>query len=893
MAGSKSASVLGFMLNPEAEGARPDLPQNSLEDMRDHTNKRVRHKGYNPPDWAFGEVPSIHMIASHRQHEQTIQKVDEWMRNCFGPSIENQDIDASEQDLNPPPPPTRAPPPPDFGEGDDNIPDAEISLGAKTNNRHVPHQIYYQREGDAIKYNDILLMNEQTAPWCDPASVPDISYGRQQPETSAAAIRKFSSMCRDTASDISNASTWGTRWSSNPPASLIAGNFLMKFDEKMPDKSPPKASKLLEVSQTIKRSHSDMGLLKQPPPYSELLHMASKRPYADSKFRKPSLPDTPLSLDSASHSMYILDSTRTTLVELPSDDENGSEHNHLLACDDRWERNENLDSGIDIEEPVTKNDFITPFPASSVFHPHNGSLGSFSVDGSANAPLPQSVPWDSFRLQAVAEVKAQLVSSSSSGSGSGGLERDINEVDDMIPTCQALSSVSSSTHFRETARVPIRQMRQVGIVKAKFTLLSLSSQVERTGLVDDSVDADCEVNCDEDLPSETAAANTTEEHTDELLSQNNNTPSSHHGRHHLTRTGAGRENQDNEDPGGDEDMPQIPKSKSFSHKRCARFACPYQAHELFRTCLKPGRHNPDGGCDGIKRLKQHLCRRHMVSYRCQKCWKSFDSRRKAEIHQEQRGQCENKEKPSNEIFMSDEDEQGLRRLSHTGVDEEDTWWSWFKLLIPNMQSRDVPSLRLEYYPYYLRLDPSFMIPAITLPDWSFSLPNSQGNSNLTRANEFGPLENISMDTPFPLPGSSEARLPEAGFTSQELSLPLLEIFDERPSITHSNTNSSESVPTSNASLAPASSVQIPPRPCDSREPATAQCNYDRLKTRFSRVEAENTSLREANHQAQADLNRVEHILEDILESEDILANLHERIFEAVDILIKTKQALRS
>ncbi|KAI1273373.1 hypothetical protein F5Y07DRAFT_259507 [Xylaria sp. FL0933] len=830
MAVSKSASV-GFMLNPEAEGSRPDLTQKSLEDMRDHTNKRVRHKGYNPPDWAFGEVPSIHMIASHRQHEETIQKVDEWMRNCFEPSIKNQDIDASEQDLKPPPPPTRPPPPPDFGEGDDNIPDTEISFEAKTNNRRVPHQIYYQREGDAIKYNDILLMNQQTAPWFDPASVPDISYGRQQPETSAAAIQKFSSMCVDNASDISKASTWGTRWSSNPAASLIAGNFLMKLDEKMPDKSP---SKLLEVSHSIKRSHSDMGLLKQPPPYSELLHMASKRPYANSKFRKPSLPDTPLSLDSASRSMYILDSTRTTLVELPSDDENGSEHDHLLPLDDR------LDSGIDIEEPVTKNDFNTPFPASS-----------------------------------------------------GGLERDINEVDDMIPTRQALSSVSSSTHFRETARVPIRQMRQVGIVKAKFTLLSLSSEVERTGLVGDSVDADCEVNCDEDLPSETAAANTTEEPTDELLSQNNNTPSSHHGRHHLTRTGAGRENQDNEDSGGDEDMPQIPKSKSFSHKRCARFACPYQAHELFRTCLKPGRHNPDGGCDGIKRLKQHLCRRHMVSYRCQKCWKSFDSRRKAEIHREQQGQCENKEKPSNEIFMSDEDEQRLSRLSHTGVDEEDTWWSWFKLLIPNMHSRDVPSLRLEYYPYYLRLDPSFMIPAITLPDWSFSLPNPQGSSNLIRADEFGSLENGSMNTPFPLPASSEARLPEAGFSSQELSLPLLEIFDERPSITHSNTTSPESVPTSNTYLAPASSVQIPPRTCDSREPASTQRNYDRLKTRFSRVEGENTSLREANHQAQADINRVEHILEDILESEDILANLHERIFEAVDILIKTKQALRS
>ncbi|KAI0815584.1 hypothetical protein GGR55DRAFT_675204 [Xylaria sp. FL0064] len=805
------------MLNPEAEVVRPDLPQNPLEDMQDHTSKRVRHKGYNPPE----EVPSIHMIASHRQHEQIIQKVDEWMRNCFGSPI------------NPLPPPTRPSPPPGFGEGDDDIPDAEIPFGAKTNNRRVPHQIYYKREGDAIKYKDILLMNQQTTPWCDPASLPDISSGRQQPETSEAAIRKFCSMCRDTASDISKASTWGTRWSSNPAASLIAGNFLMKLDEKMSDKSPSKASKYLEVSQTIKRSYADMGLQKQPSFSSELLHMANKRSYADSKLIKPSFPDTPLSLDPTSQPLDIPDLAGTTPVEVSSDDAIASEHNYLLTCDDTWEMN-NLDSGIGIAENVAENEsfLVSDYPASS------------------------------------------------------GLERDINEVDDTIPILQAQSFVSSSTHFRETGRAPIRQMRQVGVVKAKFTLLSLSSELERTGLVDDSVDADCEVNCDEDGPPETAAANTTEEPTDELLSQNNNTHSSHYGRRHSTRIGAGRESQDNEDSGGDEDMPQLQKSKRFSHKRCARFACPYQAHELFRTCLKPGRHNPDGGCDGIKRLK------HMVSYRCQKCWKSFDSRRKAEVHQEQQGQCAKKEKPTNEIFMSDDDEQGLSRLSHTGVDEEDTWWSWFKLLIPNMQSRDVPSLRLEYYPYYLRLDPSFMIPAITLPDWSFSLPNVQGNSNLTRGTEFGSLENGSMNTPLPLPGSSEAMLPEPGFSSQELSLPLLEIFDERPSITNSNTNSSESVPTSNTSLAPASSVQIPQQPSDSREPATTQRNYDRLKSRFSRIEAENTSLREASHQARDDVNRVEQILEDVLVSEDLPAHLYDNISEAADILMKLKEILR-
>lgn len=34
-----------------------------------------------------------------------------------------------------------------------------------------------------------------------------------------------------------------------------------------------------------------------------------------------------------------------------------------------------------------------------------------------------------------------------------------------------------------------------------------------------------------------------------------------------------------------------------------KFACPYQAYEQFRGCLKPARNNPGGGSRGIKRLK--------------------------------------------------------------------------------------------------------------------------------------------------------------------------------------------------------------------------------------------------------------------------------------------------
>lgn len=34
-----------------------------------------------------------------------------------------------------------------------------------------------------------------------------------------------------------------------------------------------------------------------------------------------------------------------------------------------------------------------------------------------------------------------------------------------------------------------------------------------------------------------------------------------------------------------------------------RFACPYQVYQPWRDCLRAGRRNPSGGCDGISRLK--------------------------------------------------------------------------------------------------------------------------------------------------------------------------------------------------------------------------------------------------------------------------------------------------
>ncbi|KAM7222512.1 hypothetical protein V8F06_002006 [Rhypophila decipiens] len=78
------------------------------------------------------------------------------------------------------------------------------------------------------------------------------------------------------------------------------------------------------------------------------------------------------------------------------------------------------------------------------------------------------------------------------------------------------------------------------------------------------------------------------------------------------------------------------KRRRIPPKTLQRFACPYQAYEPFQDCLHRGPRNPKGGCDGIYRLKQHLGRRHMLSFRCQMCWRSFDTRNTQKWHRGRR-----------------------------------------------------------------------------------------------------------------------------------------------------------------------------------------------------------------------------------------------------------------
>ncbi|KAK3297278.1 uncharacterized protein B0H64DRAFT_391827 [Chaetomium fimeti] len=225
------------------------------------------------------------------------------------------------------------------------------------------------------------------------------------------------------------------------------------------------------------------------------------------------------------------------------------------------------------------------------------------------------------------------------------------------------------------------------------------------------------------------------------------------------------------------------KSRSTSCKpNLPRFACPYQAFERGRPCLRRSRRNPKGGSDGLGRLKQHLARKHMVSYRCPNCWISLDSRTKASVHEQQK-QCVARPKPDEELFM-DPPHEGLIERSCPSASEEDAWWWLFKLLIPGMEGRDVVALSLDYSPYFIHVDMAraFMLPAVTFPDAAFY-------SSPTRdRNDAAGLRDLNL-------GFLDSSLPMAA-THPELTYDLSQTFSvplfEAPTLPSPSTNDGSS-----------------------------------------------------------------------------------------------------
>jgi len=86
----------------------------------------------------------------------------------------------------------------------------------------------------------------------------------------------------------------------------------------------------------------------------------------------------------------------------------------------------------------------------------------------------------------------------------------------------------------------------------------------------------------------------------------------------------------------------------------------------------------------------------MTSYRCPRCWISFDTRLKVVAHVEKEA-CEVKGRPLGERFMQPADEEEVER-AFGKTPELDIWWAWFRLLVREVENLDDITLMCQYSP---------------------------------------------------------------------------------------------------------------------------------------------------------------------------------------------------
>jgi hypothetical protein len=78
----------------------------------------------------------------------------------------------------------------------------------------------------------------------------------------------------------------------------------------------------------------------------------------------------------------------------------------------------------------------------------------------------------------------------------------------------------------------------------------------------------------------------------------------------------------------------------------------------------------------------------MLSHRCNRCWNSFDSRRKRLDHHENET-CEFRVMFENERFMSEWQEGAVNGCTGTSDGSNgDIWWQIFELLFPGVKDTD-------------------------------------------------------------------------------------------------------------------------------------------------------------------------------------------------------------
>ncbi|KAL2199250.1 hypothetical protein P885DRAFT_67297 [Corynascus similis CBS 632.67] len=205
--------------------------------------------GLPPTARSADQVPSINDLAAQRELEERKQKIDEWIeRSANSPDSTPQVMPDVE---------------------DDGIPQREISLGDRTENKPVPGQTYYLESGGGPLTREDLEIMRQGNVWED-APIPfSISQSNAyQPKTSQDAMLKYEQMCRDNASIVSRAATWGTRRLSLP--SLIdtevqvTGNLFKKLSISRGDARRP--SLLGNIRSLVRRPSNSGNKRNRPDP---------------------------------------------------------------------------------------------------------------------------------------------------------------------------------------------------------------------------------------------------------------------------------------------------------------------------------------------------------------------------------------------------------------------------------------------------------------------------------------------------------------------------------------------------------------------------------------------------------------------------------------------------
>ncbi|KAG5925665.1 hypothetical protein E4U42_004064 [Claviceps africana] len=167
-----------------------------------------------------GEVSSINDVAKQQAIDERNEQVARWrshsVHDVAAPTVETSPEEM--QGLESP-------------RDDDN----DIPLGHGTENRYIPGRTYFEGPGGEISDIDREIL-ASCRNWADAPVIPGIisgEYGKQQPETSHAAMARFQSMCRDNDSVISRSATWGTRRRSLPSVidaeGVTSGNFLKRL----------------------------------------------------------------------------------------------------------------------------------------------------------------------------------------------------------------------------------------------------------------------------------------------------------------------------------------------------------------------------------------------------------------------------------------------------------------------------------------------------------------------------------------------------------------------------------------------------------------------------------------------------------------------------------------